>query len=274
MINALGRPRISGRMPDTHYTASTKTPSTHPAGIKITAANIVDISIVLLPATFFLAIFILEANYPEYSRIQNTVSELVWGRQGWIMAGVFALTGMLLISLSLRLSSYLRPGIFTKIGISLIFLIGVGFIIIAVFPTRAPGAAQTIKTLLHKQAANGISVAFPLACLFIAGNLKSGPEWQLARLITVLAGGIGLVLALTGGAAVFTDAPWIGAIERAIIGNGLIWLEVLGLSLSFPGFMSRARSLLEPGRSEQFAGFARQIPQTVTQLVNQVRIRR
>lgn len=41
-------------------------------------------------------------------------------------------------------------------------------------------------------------------------------------------------MTVAGGIVVFGNMPWIGAIERAIVGTGLLWLECLGIFLAFP----------------------------------------
>lgn len=268
MINTLNREQISGQKLVSRYEEPFSSSTALSVRLKSTATKIIDVIAAVLPVVFILTVIFLEAGYPQYNRIENTISDLVWSPQGWIMTTAFALFGMLLMSLSLRLYPRVAPGVFSRIGISLIFLMGVGFVIIALFPTKAPGAAQTIRTLLHKQTANSLSVFFPLSCLFIAGSLKNGPEWQLVRVITVLSGGCGLVFALVGAVAVFTGASWIGAIERAIIGNGLIWMEVLGVSLLFPRSVSRIRNLPDLKSDAQPEPLSRLLPDPVMNMVN------
>lgn len=198
------------------------------------AVKISDMAIGIIPIIFVLVAFTLESLYPAYSRIQNTISELVWGPHGWGLSVLFFIFGFALMALAIRLCSVAGGSISLKLGISFLFLMGLGFIIIAIFPTRAPGAGQSIKALIHLQTARGISIAFPLSCLLIGIGLRNNNDWQFIRLFTLTAGGFGLLFIIAGALATFTSAAWIGAIERVILMNGLIWMEVIGIQLLFP----------------------------------------
>jgi len=198
------------------------------------AFKISDMVIGIVPIIFLVVTIALELSYPAYSRVQNTISDLVWGPHGWVLSVLFFVFGFALMVLAIRLCSVAGNSLCLKFGISFLFLMGLGFIIIAILPTRAPGAGQSIKALIHLQTARGISVAFPLSCLFIGMGLRNNNDWQFVHLLTLAAGGFGLLFTVSGALATFTDAAWIGAIERVILVNGLIWMEVMGVHLIFP----------------------------------------
>jgi hypothetical protein len=238
MINTLNRQQLSMPLAENNRLSPEVPTVTYTESIKSFAVKTVDVATAVMPVIFLLAAFTLEGYYPQYNRIESTVSDLVWAPQGWIMTVVFAAFGLVLMSVSIRLCLRNTKNKLFKMGIVLVFLIGIGFIIIALFPTKAPGAAQTIETFLHQQTARGLSVAFPLACLCLACSFKNDSDWQLVRISSLISCGLGFCLAMTGAGVILAGASWIGAIERAIIANGFIWVEVLGISLLYPRFAS------------------------------------
>jgi hypothetical protein len=187
-----------------------------------------DIAAVVVPAVFVLGTAALESVQNGYSRITDTVSELVWGSSGWFEAMLFCLNGLFLLLFALRLYKASKDAA-GKAGVAMLALAGLSFLTIAVCPTLAPGAEPSFTSRVHEYTARGISAIFPLACLLLALSWKRSPAYKTIANVTIIFGAIGLALNLVGLLYVTGDLEWIGALERAIILNGFAWLAVLGL---------------------------------------------
>ena len=193
------------------------------------ALRIADIATVTGPITFLVITVVLESLQVEYDRMQDTISALVWGQHGSLQTVVFYLFAFTLASLALRLYLFGSSRKDFRAGIFIIALMSVGFIIIAVFPTKAPGALLTMKALVHRHTARIIWLLFPLACLLIASGLQGNSYWSKIRVFTLLTGVLGTALFVLGVFVTISESSWIGALERVILANGIFWIEVVGI---------------------------------------------
>ncbi len=212
------------------------------------AANIAAVAV---PATFLLGTAALESVQTGYSRITDTVSELVWGHSGWLEALLFCLNGLFLLLFAARLHRCCA-GMANKAGTAMLALAGLSFITIAFCPTLAPGAAPSLTSQIHEYTARGISVIFPLACLFLALDWRKLPAYRTIANVTLAFGAIGLILNCIGLLYVTGQLEWIGALERLIILNGFAWLAVLGLHFCHVTHQSHC------AKPSRVAGLARQ----------------
>ncbi len=118
-----------------------------------------------------------------------------------------------------------------RVAVIPLALAALGFIVIAIFPTQAPGARQTLESLVHQYAAQGIAMALPLACLVLARKWQAIAEHRFIVTCSLAAGAIGASLNFAGFLAVYGDTEWIGAAERLVMLNGLIWLQLVSIHL-------------------------------------------
>jgi hypothetical protein len=211
---------------------------------KPAATKAIEIATLAAPVLFIATCLSLEQLDPGYNRIRNTISELVWGPLGWGMAAIFFVFGFVLMAFSLRLYST-RANLFLKAGTGLVFMMGIGFVIITIFPTKAPGAADSIQALIHLQTARAISIAFPLSCVLFGLGLRGNGEWHFIKYFTLVSGILGLALVAAGGFVTFTGADYMGAVERIIVVNGLIWVEAMAFHFLFPQFRMHAERKLQ-----------------------------
>ncbi|MEL7561551.1 DUF998 domain-containing protein [Dehalogenimonas sp. 4OHTPN] len=186
---------------------------------KAAASRAADAACLGFPLLFMAATTALETIQPGFDRVANTISELVWGPFGWVEAAMFACFAAVMALSALRLREAALP----------LGLAAAGFMLIAVFPTQAPGGGQTAASLIHELSAQTIAALLPAACFCLAYRLRKDPAHRAAVSFSVTAGIIGTVFNAAGFVAVHTDAAWIGAIERLIMLNGLIWLELMTL---------------------------------------------
>jgi len=196
---------------------------------RLSVNNVASGSIVIVsPLIIVLLTIILESIQPEYDRIEDTISKLVWLQFGWLETVCFYLFALVLAVLALnlnRLSVARRNLRFSSLIIS---LMSVGFIIIAIIPTNAPGEPTTLTVSIHRFTASGICLLFPIVCLSMARGLKGEISCKRIRDFSLVTGGFGIVLAIAGLLIIVTETPWKGAIERIILANGILWVIVVG----------------------------------------------
>jgi len=183
------------------------------------AANPANIACLAFPVAFIAATTALETYQPGYNRVANTISELVWGPVGWVENILFLAFAVTLAMFALRMRAAFTP----------LAVAAIGFVIIAIFPTGAPGARPTMISLIHQYTAQGIALALPVACFCVAQKLKPSAEHRFIVTCNTTAGVIGILLNLAGFLAVYGETEWVGAAERLVMLNGLIWLQIISI---------------------------------------------
>jgi chromate transport protein ChrA len=111
-------------------------------------------------------------------------------------------------------------------GIVLLALCGFVLMLIATFHMDHSGAPP-IDGTIHTIASYGLGLLFPIAILSLAPSLKSTPNWKGIFVYTLIAGVLALALIL--GALLAEQRGWFGLYERIIIGNGLVWVEIVAI---------------------------------------------
>ena len=208
------------------------------------------------PAIFLLGTTALEIHQPGYNRITDTISELVWGPAGWIENVLFLAFAVALSILALRIRAVFAP----------IAVAALGFVIISIFPTQAPGADPTLGSLIHQYSAQGIALALPLACFLLAKKLENNEENGLVIICSLTAGTMGVILNLAGLLAVYGETSWIGAAERLVMFNGLLWLQIIAVHLWLQGKLFSAACCVNHDRKSGIK------PRVVRQAVQPVRV--
>jgi hypothetical protein len=200
-------------------------------GIIVGAKKFTDAAVMGLPAAFLGLSALLESGYTGYNRISNTVSELVWGPNGWLETCLFVLAGFVLPLLAWRLYLVLSGSNTRKITAALLGAMGMAFITIAIFPTTSPDSAPDMVSAIHERSAQLIAFLFPCACALTALGLKNDPRYAMLYTCSLIAAGLGLLLNIAGLVAIVAHTEWLGAAERAVMMNGFIWLGVTGYNL-------------------------------------------
>ena len=195
------------------------------------SACLATLSGVIAPILFLIILTIVETLQPGYNRIQQTISRLVLGPYGFLQTVAFFAFGLLLIVFAMRLGfAIVSTRRSAKIGAFFFNLIGLGFILVGIFPTENPGVALTFNAVIHQGTSVAIAVLFPLACLAIAPALKGDTRWKGAFAYTIATGIVALVLIILG-VAMRANKLWSGLYERVLLLNGLVWIELVSYRL-------------------------------------------
>jgi len=163
---------------------------------------------------------------PGYSLVRDSVSSLALTSIGWLQSICFLAMGLLLEIFVAGLFFNIRRARGFYAGIVLLALCGFVLMLIAAFHMDHSGAPP-IEGTIHTIASYGLGLLFPIAILSLAPSLKSTPNWKNIFIYTLIAGI--LALALIIGAFFTEQVGWFGLYERIIIGNALIWVEVVAI---------------------------------------------
>ena len=163
---------------------------------------------------------------PGYSLVRDSVSSLALTGIGWLQSICFLAMGLLLEIFVAGLFFNIRRARGFYAGIVLLAICGFVLMLIAAFHMDHPGAPP-IEGTIHTIASYGLGLLFPIAILSLAPSFKSTPNWKNIFIYTLIAGvlAFGLIIG-----AFFTEQTgWFGLYERIIIGNALVWVEVVAV---------------------------------------------
>ncbi len=194
---------------------------------KALVTRILDKVTVAGPLISVVTTIAVELTQPNYHPVHDTISSLVWGRYGWVQTSVFYLLGLTTILMAVRVSAITRQIRLSRTGQALLALLGAAFVVIAIFPTSSDPGLSGIQASVHQQTVRAMSVIFPLACLLISASMS--PRYRAVRVYTLATAVVAVGLIPAGAVATFTDAPWLGGIERVILANGLLWAEIVAV---------------------------------------------
>ena len=169
----------------------------------------------------------------DFSAVTHTVSEFALRNFGLLEKASMVLASFLLTSMAFVWKLRLAPafGKLFAMGSYLLFITGLCFIVVAIFPTDGRNAARTTLGIAHIVSATSASAIFPAFLVLTFLGLKTNPRFYgLARfsLFIAVCGVLSLVWMLL--AYVVTDTP--GLAERTMMLLYLLWLATAGYRLT------------------------------------------
>lgn len=181
------------------------------------------------PILFLILVLIVEAAQPGNNPIENTISTLVWGRLGWLQTIAFIVFGLLIATFGLRLYTS-SPKLTTKAGRVCLLLIGLGFILLGIFPAVPPDIPKTPGSSIHTWISEVMSLLFLVALLLITVSLSRGSRQKGLFVYTLATTLLAFFLAIVN-ALLPRSSPHMGLAERILLLNGMVWIEVMSLRL-------------------------------------------
>jgi len=123
---------------------------------------------------------------------------------GWLQASAFITLGAGLVFLARGLTlSVPQPSV--KTGTRLLYAAGFCLVMLSLVQTETDHAIWSLNRVIHDAFSIGVSVAFPLACLFMARGFKLEPRWRgLAAFTTIVA----VVAIAADAASILALTPW------------------------------------------------------------------
>jgi hypothetical protein len=227
-MNYLGRGDIFKRswgyiyQPDLIYK---RFPQIKPLGFHIS-----DSLATIIPVAFFgieTALHIL----PTFQNpLRQTISTYVWSNYGMLATVAFYIIGIIIAILSIRLFFSLSKTSISKVGALLLTLVGMNLILVAIFPTRHTGDPMSLQFVVHIISAFSIAIVFPAAILMLNRSLKDR-GWNRLYKYTFFVAGFEILVDLFALVVLIFNLQLLGIVERLLIFNALIWIEVVAVRI-------------------------------------------
>jgi hypothetical protein len=186
-----------------------------------------ELALLAGPAVFQAIIVLVQVRQPGYNPLRDTISSLVWGTGGWLQTVNFFLVGFMLLGMAWTLRSRLRGKITGLTGCFSLGLMGVGFIILGIFPAREAGGPQTLRAMVHGVTVYSIILLFLAACFFLASSLRDLARSRAMFVYTIATGVLCAFFIVAGIFIMIAQVYWFGILERVLLLDGFIWLEVV-----------------------------------------------
>jgi hypothetical protein len=164
-----------------------------------------------------------------YNIIRDSISSLALTRMGWLQTIGFLAIGLLVETYVIGLILNIRPRRGFHFGMALLVFSGFGLLAIGAFHTNAAGTLSTMHGTIHGIVSKTVCVIFPLALWLISSSIKHDPRWQRLFHYTIVTVILGFILLIVVYLAYHTT--WFGLLERLLVWNMLIWLEVTATQL-------------------------------------------
>jgi hypothetical protein len=165
-----------------------------------------------------------------YSIIKNSISSLALTQIGWLQTIGFLALGLLVEIFTAGLLYSVKKGRWFLLGIFLLLLFGFGMLCIGAFNTNPVNGPYTIKGTIHGIATKASFSLFPIASLLLAINFKRDPEWRPLFIYSIVSCILSVLLAVA--LTFFKDgANYFGLMERLVVANMIIWVEVSAINL-------------------------------------------
>ncbi len=166
----------------------------------------------------------------DYSLVRDSISSLALTRLGWLQTIGFLAIGLLVEIFVAGLLFNIKRARGFHISIGLLVFFGFGLLLIGAFRTDPVGGPDTIEGTIHGLTATGVFWLFPVAVLAIVPSLRNDPNWKNIFIYTIVAGILALILVIVIG-VLQDDVSWFGLLERILVANMIIWVEVAAIKL-------------------------------------------
>jgi hypothetical protein len=165
-----------------------------------------------------------------YSVVKNSISSLALTHIGWLQTIGFLALGLLVEIFTAGLLYNVKRSRFFYLGIAALLLFGFGMLCIGAFNTNPVNGPYTINGTIHGLATKVSFSLFPIAALLLAFNFKKDPEWRHLFKYSIVSCILSVLLAVS--LAFFKDgANYFGLVERLVVANMIIWVEVSAINL-------------------------------------------
>ena len=128
---------------------------------------------------FVVAVLALHVVEPDFSVVNNYISEYALGESGWLMQSAFFGIGFGVIAIALGLRQTLAPGKRVTASVVVLLIAGIGFFVAAIFKTDPTGATET-TTDGNLHLVGSVMIFFSLLAVawMLRGVFKRDPTWE------------------------------------------------------------------------------------------------
>jgi hypothetical protein len=181
-----------------------------------------------------------------YSLVKNSISSLALTHLGWLQTIGFLALGLLVEVFTAGLLYNIKNARWFHLGIGIFVFFGFAMLLIGAFHTDPVGGPTTFEGSIHGFAARLTFSLFAIAILALAKAIKQDPGWRHLFRYTIAAAILSVIL---GGILYFfkDGASWFGLVERLLVANMIIWVEVAAVNLLILSVKRRGRLENEAG---------------------------
>jgi hypothetical protein len=181
---------------------------------------------------------------PGYSIVQNSISSLALTNIGWLQTIGFLTLGLLVEIFAAGLLFNIKKGARGfYLGIAIFVFFGFAMLLIGAFHTDAAGTVDTARSLdgrIHGFMASASFLLFPVALLALMPSIKKDPNWKYLFIYTlvsfILAAALVIIIKVLPDTNMF-----FGLIERLLVANMIIWIEVSAVNLFIISLKRKAK---------------------------------
>jgi hypothetical protein len=178
---------------------------------------------------------------PGYSIIHDSISSLALTHIGWLQTIGFLALGLLVETFTAGLLFNIKNFRAFHLAIGLLVVFGFTVLLIGAFRTDPLGAARTIEGRIHGFTASTAFSLFPVALLFLIPSLRNDPNWRVLLRYTAVTFILGIVLVIVL-RIMQEQSTWFGLVERLLVLNMMIWVEVAAIRLFILSLRRRQNS--------------------------------
>jgi hypothetical membrane protein len=176
---------------------------------------------------FVAALVALHFLEPDFSIVDEYTSDYALGESfGWVMRTVFIGAAVGTISIALGLRATLAPGKRVKASWLLMFVAGIGFIVVATFNGDATGVEDlTTSGTVHLAAAAILFLSLLICVWFLRGVFKRDDGWQhLTKSQLAFAIAYTIMFVVSFG---LSEGGPVGLTQRIFVAVVMAWLAFL-----------------------------------------------
>jgi hypothetical protein len=183
-------------------------------------------------APLMLAIGDLTAGFstPGYSILHNSISSLALTRIGWLQTIGFLALGLLVEIFTAGLLFNIKRFRAFHLGIGILVVFGFALLCIGAFRTDPVGAVRTIEGRIHGFTASTAFSLFPVALLFLIPSMRNDDNWKCLLRYTAVTFILAVVF-IVALRIMQEQNNWFGMVERLLVLNMMIWVEVSAIRL-------------------------------------------
>jgi hypothetical protein len=178
---------------------------------------------------------------PGYSIVHDSISSLALTHIGWLQTIGFLALGLLVETFTAGLLFNIKNFRAFHLAIGLLVVFGFTVLLIGAFRTDPLGAARTIEGRIHGFTASTAFSLFPVALLFLIPSLRNDHDWRVLLRYTAVTFILGIVLVIVL-RIMQEQSTWFGLVERLLVLNMMIWVEVAAIRLFILSLRRRQNS--------------------------------
>ncbi len=181
---------------------------------------------------------------PGYNIIQDSISSLALTGIGWMQTIGFLVLGLLIEIFTAGMLFNIKSARGFYLGIAIFVFFGFTMLLIGAFrtdPANIAEEARTIEGRIHGLTAQATFILFPIALLCLISSIKKDVNWRHLYRYTGVSFMLAVVFIIVI-QAIREPNPVFGLMERLLVWNMIIWVEVAAINLFIISLKRKAKA--------------------------------